>query len=404
VVPAKSAFLVVTMVAAAHAVTHANAALMPILYPAIMSNLHFDYSRLGLLLAVSRVFGQGFQWLAGYLGRIFRRKTLLGFGAIFQGVFQGLTGSCASFAQLTAWQSLNRFSGSAQHPSGNSLILEHVGKKARGRVLAVHFAGGNVGTVFVPLIAAGLLSHLGWRGTAAIFALPGIIVGCLLLLLVQEEKPGGAVVGGKGEKPHLGKETLLVLKNRNMLYVLLTQAIAAGGRGMGILMTFVPLYLSQYLRLNTMYTGILYTAMLVGSIVGPMLAGIISDRVPQRKFVLVTTYLGSTAVTILFVHAPHSAPVLSVVLFVLGCFVYAESPLLQSLAADSTEKLSRDLVFGVFFTFGFGSGALWALLMGFLVNRFGFVPAFYVMAASYAVGSLWIFLLKLGGKPATSTL
>jgi sugar phosphate permease len=135
-----------------------------------------------------------------------------------------------------------------------------------------------------------------------------------------------------------------------------------------------------------------------------MLAGIISDRVPQRKLVLITTYLTSTAMTILLIHAPHSAPVLSVVLFVLGCFVYAESPLLQSLAADSTEELSRDLVFGVFFTFGFGSGALWALLMGFLVNRFGFVPAFYVMAASYAIGSLCISLLKLDAKHATSTM
>jgi MFS family permease len=404
VLPAKSAYLVVTMVAAGHAVNHANAALMPILYPAIMSNLHFDYSQLGVLLAISRVFGQGFQWLAGYLGRIFRRKTLLGFGAIFQGIFQGLTGSSANFVQLTVWQSLNRLSGTPQHPSGNSLILEHFGKNARGRALAVHFAGGNVGTVFVPLIAAGLLAYLGWRGTAAIFALPGIIVGCLLLLLVQEEKPGGAVVGGKAQKPHLGKETLLVLKERNMLYILLAQAIAAGGRGLGILMTFVPLYLSQHLQLNTINTGILYTAMLVGSIVGPMLAGIISDRVPQRKFVLVTTYLASSAMTILFIHAPQSATVLSVVLFVLGCFVYAESPLLQSLAADSTEELSRDLVFGVYFTFGFGSGALWAVLMGFLVNRFGFVPAFYVMATSYAIGSLWISLLKLGGKPATSAL
>lgn len=402
-VPAKNDFLVVTMVAAAHAINHANAALMPILYPAIMSNLHFDYSRLGLLLAISRVFGQGFQWLAGYLGRVFRRKTLLGFGAILQGVFQGLTGGSANFAQLTAWQSLNRFSGSAQHPSGNSLILEHFGEKARGRVLAVHFAGGNVGTVFVPLITAGLLGYMGWRGAAAIFGLPGIIVGCLLLLLVQEKMPDGAVAGGKGEKPHLGKETLLVLKNRNMVYILLTQAIAAGGRGMGILMTFVPLYLSQHLQLNTMDTGLLYTTMLVGSIVGPMLAGIISDRVSERKFVLVTTYLTSTAMTILFVHSPNSAPVLSVVLFVLGCFVYAESPLIQSLAADSTEDLSKDLVFGVFFTFGFGSGALWALVMGFLVNRFGFVPAFYVMAASYAAGSLCISLLKPGRKPATST-
>jgi len=404
-VPANRAFVVVTMVTAAHAINHANVALMPILYPAIMSSLRFDYGRLGILLAITRIFGQGFQWLAGYYGRIFRRKILLGFGAVFQGVFQGLTGTSGNFFQLTVWQSLNRLSGSAQHPIGNALILEHFGRQARGRALAVNFAGGNLGTLFVPLIGAGLLASLGWRSTAVIFALPGIIVGALLLLLVHEEKPGGTVTGGKIDRPHLGKETLQVLKKRNMLYILMAQAIAAGGRGLGILMTFVPLYLSQNLGLSTMNTGFLFTTMLAGSIVGPMVAGIISDRVPQRKFVLVTSYLCSTAMTILFIHAGHSAPILSLILFVLGCFVYAESPLLQSLAADSTEELSRDMVFGVYFTFGFGSGALWAVLIGFLVNHLGFVPAFYVMATSYAIGALCISLLKPGGQyPSKSVL
>lgn len=392
----RNTFIVVTMVAAAHAINHANVALMPILYPSIMANLRFDYSQLGLLLAISRIFGQGFQWLAGYMGQFFRRKILVGFGAIFQGIFMGLTGSSANFFQLTVWHSLNRLAGSAQHPNGNALILEHFGKEARGRALAAHYAGGNVGTVFVPMIGAGLLAWLGWRGATVTFALPGIVIGSLLLFLVHEKKPGGAIVGGKAQKPHLGRDTLLVLKKRNMLFILLAQAFAAGGRGLGVLITFVPLYLSQHLGLSTINTGLLYTSMLLGSVVGPALAGVISDRLRQRKFVLVTSYLGSTALTLLFIHAGHSSWGLPLVLFVLGCFVYAESPLLQSLAADSTEELPKDMVFGVYFTIGFGSGALWVFLLGLLVEKFGFLPAFYVMASSYVMGALWIFFLKPG--------
>lgn len=399
-IPAKSGYFVLIMVAAAHAVNHAYGALMPILYPSIMSDLHFDYGQLGLLLGITRLFGQGFQWLAGYMGRFFKRKTLLGFGTIFQGCFLGLAGTSSSFPQLTAWQSMNRLSGSPQHPNGNSLILEHFGKQARGRALAVNYAGGNTGTVLVPLIGAGLLAYVGWRTTMALFAIPGIIVGAMLLSLVPEERRSTTDENGKVQKPHLGRETLQVLKKRNIRFILLAQATAAGGRGLGILITFVPLYLSQQLGFSTMKTGVLYTIMMIGSVVGPMLAGVISDRVPQRKAVLITSYLGSTAMMLVFIHLGHVTWLLPVALFVLGCFVYAESPMLQSLTADSTEELSKDVVYGVYFTFGFGSGALWAVVIGFLVNQFGFIPAFYVMAASYAVGALWISLLKLSRTPA----
>ncbi|MBI3014869.1 MAG: MFS transporter [Candidatus Tectomicrobia bacterium] len=395
----RSAYVILSMVAAAHAVNHAYTALMPILYPAIMAELKFNYSQLGLLLGISRMFGQGFQWLAGYMGRFFKRKTLLGFGAIFQGVFLALSGTASNFFQLTGWQTLNRLAGSPQHPNGNSLILEHFGKEARGKALGINFAGGNVGTVIVPLMGAGLLGFLGWRSTLAAFALPGIVIGFILLFLVREENRATDAGAGKAEKPHLGRETLLVLKKRNMLLILLAQATAAGGRGLGILITFVPLYLSQQLKMSVLSTGMLYTIMMIGSVAGPTLAGVVSDRVPQRKLVLVTTYLCSTIMTVLFIHLGHYTWLLPVILFVMGCFVYSESPMLQSLAADSTEELPKDVVFGVFFTFGFGSGALWAVAIGYLVNRFGFIPAFYVMAASYTVGALWIAMMKLG-KPA----
>ena len=85
-------------------------------------------------------------------------------------------------------------------------------------------------------------------------------------------------------------------------------------------------------------------------------------------------------------------------LFLLGCVVYAEAPMLQSLAADSTEGLSADVLFGLYYTFGFGASAIWALIMGALVDTFGFRPAFYVMAASYAAAACCISRLRLPAR------
>jgi sugar phosphate permease len=365
----------------------------------MLADLRLSYSQLGLMIGISRGLGQGLQWLAGYLGRVVPRKLLLGFGAIGQGIFLGLTGLSRGFVDLTCWQSLKLLAGTPQHPNGNALILDYFGREHRGRALSIHHAGGNLGTVLVPLAGALLLTALGWRSTLYWFALPGIVVGLLMLWTINEERetPGALKVE---EKPALGQETLALLKNRNLRLIIGAQATGAGGRGLGVVITFVPLYLTQELGVTVMNTGVLFTLMMIGSVVGPMLAGFIADRFRARKQVLIIAYLASTLTTLALVHlGAAGAWLLPVVLFILGCVVYAEAPMLQSLTADSTEAFSRDMVFGLYYTLGFGFGALWAVIMGVLVDHLGFQLAFYIMAASYTGAALWILPLRLG-RPA----
>jgi len=386
-------YRVLALVAASHAVNHSYAALMPILYPAMMAELRFGYGQLGLLIGVSGAFGQGLQWLAGYLGRYFKRKILLGVGGIAQGVCVAVTGLTQSFGHVLITQSLTRLAGSPQHPNGNALILDYFGRSHRGRALALHFAGGNVGTAFVPLTAAVLLTALGWRATLGWFALLGIVVGLVVMMAITGERDGRGARGG--ERPRLGRETLAILAHREVRLVIAAQASAAGGRGLGTVMTYVPLYLSQELGLSVMKTGALFTIMMIGSVVGPTLAGFLSDRLGARKPVLLATYAASTVGTLVLMHLGAAGSiVLPVVLFALGCVVYAESPLLQSVTADATEDENPDMVFGLFHTIGFGAGAVWAAVLGVLVEAFGFRSALVVMAASYVAAAVWILPLR----------
>jgi len=379
-------YWVLSLVALSHGMGHAYGALLPMLYPAMMADLRFSYSQLGFLVGISRMLGQVFQLAMGYLGRFVPRKVLLGAGMMGQGLFLGLSGLAQGFSNLLGWQCLKELAGSPQHPNGNALILDYFGREYRGRALSLHHAGGNAGSVLIPLIGALLLTTLGWRTTLFCFALPGIALGLLMVWGIPE---GRQTQTGQSA---LGRETLALLKNRNFRLVIGAQATGAG-RGLGIVTTFIPLYLSQDLGYTSMNTGFLFTLMLIGSVVGPMLAGFISDRLGARKSVLIVTYLASTLVTLVLVHTGE-AWLLPVVLFILGCVVFAESPMLQSLATDSTEEFSQDVVFGVYYTLGFGAGAIWAIIIGALVDHLGFQPAFYVMAVSYMAAALWILPLR----------
>ena len=386
-------YRVLALVAASHAVNHAYSALMPIIYPAMMAELRFGYGQLGLLIGVSSAFGQGLQWLAGYLGRHVQRKVLLGLGGIAQGLCVALTGLAQTFGHVLVSQSLTRLAGSPQHPNGNALILDYFGRSHRGRALALHFAGGNVGTVLVPLTAALLLTALGWRATLFWFALPGIVIGLIVMTAITGEREGPGAAGA--ERPRLGREALAILAHREVRLVIAAQASAAGGRGLGTVMTYVPLFLSQELGLSVMSTGALFTVMMLGSVVGPTLAGFLSDRLGARKPLLLATYAASTLATLVLIHLGAAGSVaLPVVLFALGSVVYAESPLLQSVTADATEDENPDMVFGLYHTIGFGAGAVWAVALGLLVESLGFRATLYVMAASYVAAALWILPLR----------
>ena len=72
---------------------------------------------------------------------------------------------------------------------------------------------------------------------------------------------------------------LAPLRHRGVVLPIIASLVAAGGRGLGILTKNLPLYLLGPIKLpHTRDVTILYTLLLAGSIVGPLLAGRVSDR------------------------------------------------------------------------------------------------------------------------------
>jgi predicted MFS family arabinose efflux permease len=139
------------------------------------------------------------------------------------------------------------------------------------------------------------------------------------------------------------------LRSRTLVIIMLVSIIAAGGRGLGNVTTYVPLYLQNILHYKSNVISVFFTLLLLGSVLGPLFGGRLSDRV-GRKAMLLVFYGGSALTTwlFLFVAAP-GMPVwlLPIALVLMGFVVYAESPLLQAYLADSASPAMRDTAFGL---------------------------------------------------------
>lgn len=381
------------IISATHAEQHAVAAIQPLIFPYVMAALGFDYATLGGLLAVANLVNGLLQGAHAWTSRFLRRRTLIGLGSIGMGLSLAFMALAQSFAQFGGAMIFGRIASSPQHPMANSLMSDWYEPKRRGRAFSIHFSGGNVGSVITPIVAGYLITRFGWQTSLYALMLPGLVFGLLAAFFVQDDR--ATVRVPKAETIRSGErlDYLAPLRDSGIRLIILARSVAAGGRGLGIVMVYVPLYLSRGLHYNMLSTSALFTIMMVGSVAGPMLAGHLSDRF-GRKPLIIGSLIGAAIATVALIIAGHSMPCIVGALILLGFTVYNESPLMQTLLSDHTRSENRDAAFAVFYVLTFTAGAAWAGILGVLVNRFGFEAAFLSMVGSYILASLATLLIK----------
>jgi MFS family permease len=381
---------ILALLALGHAVIHAQSALMPLVYPVVIDQFGLNVADIGVFIAITTAVGGLMQLTYGFLTRWIARPALLAGGQLLFGASLVVGGLAQSAGQLLMAISSARVGASPQHPVGNALLSDLFPVHRRGFAISAHISGGNVGTILVPFVGAALLATLGWNATLVVFGIPALLVGVLIALRVREDAAAYREAARSQGSPW--RQFGEVLRRRDLMLILGAALVGAGGRGLDIVAPFMILYLRGPLGLDEATTALLYAMLLVGSVVGPLLAGWLSDRF-GRKRTVVAYYLLSAVGIGLFVLAGANLILLVPVLLPFGTSVFSEGPILQAFLADRAEGRVRDMAFAVYFTFAFGVGAFWALVIGWIVTAFGFVPAFTVMGASYLAATALIALV-----------
>jgi MFS family permease len=383
--------LTLALLSIAHAAIHAQSALLPLVYAVVIVEYGLTESDIGLFIAITTAVGGSMQLAYGFLTRYIARPALLAGGQLIFGTGLLIGGLSQSIGQLIGAISVARIGSSPQHPVGNALLSDVYPAERRGFAISAHISGGNVGTVLVPFVGGALILAIGWQATLAAFGVPALIIGLLIAVFVREDhaayrrraRASGSVTSHMRE----------VLGRRDLRLILAASLVAAGGRGLDIVAPFMVLYLSGPLGFDSGTVNLLYGLLLVGAVVGPILAGVLSDRFGRRP-TLVTYYLLSAVGIVAFVAAGANLFLLVPLLLPFGTAVFSESPVLQAYLADRATGPMRDVAFAVYFTFAFGIGAMWAFIIGNVAASFGYPVAFGVMAASYVGAAVLLIAVR----------
>jgi MFS family permease len=376
------------LLSVAHAVNHAFAVLLPLIFLAIIDEYGVGVETVAFLAAIGAALAGLVQLSYAELTRRVSRRVLLAVGGVlFGGGFaaQGLAPGFGSFALANI---AARIGSSPQHPVGNGLLAEQFPARRRGWAISAHIAGGNVGTVVIALIGAPMLLWLGWRGTSIVFGLAAIGIALLILAWVREHGSDRAAAVAHGSSLGALRQ---VIADRDLRWLFLVSVLGGGGRGLGVVNLFALIHLTRVVGLDAETAGLMYGALIVFSVPMPLAAGWLSDRF-GRKPAIIGAYVGGAIGFIVFLLAGDSLLGLWAGIVVMGLFSFAESPQLQALLADIAPPATRDASYALYFTMAFGVGSLWTAVYGLVIQAFGEtqgVPAVFVlMAASFVAAAL----------------
>ena len=397
--PASHSAKALTLVSLAHGINHAQSALMSLIYPLTLRAFGAGYGRLGVMLGIASALGGSLQLVAGALGTVVRRPLLLGMGSACVGVFVALVATAQNFAQFFLWIIASRVAGAAQHPVGSSLLAHHFSQRRLGMALATHITAGNLGTALIPMVAAVMISYFGWRVTTFLFAIPIMLVG-LTIWLGLDDPRDASQHGTHAVSASFWSHSREAAGNSHLRWILLATLVVAGGSGHGILPVYIPLYLSHDLGLGPAAVGFNFSMLMVGSIVGPLLAGQLLDRF-NRQPVALGAYGFGAMLTFIFPWVGTQPLLLPLCAVLLGTATFSASPIIQTIIGSFTEDRTRDISFALFYSAAFMAGALWQPVVGYIGEAYGLKFAFGLMAISFVLASFCLVAARLDKAPSS---
>jgi MFS family permease len=391
--------LALGLISTCHVLNHLQYSITSVIFPVMMTELGFGLVGLGFISALSSFVGQGLQVIYGFLSNFFKRTTMLAVGNAVVGITAMAQYFVGSFPQLVTARVAIDAGSSPQHPLGSSILSRYY-PQSRGWALTFHHSAGNLGSFIGPAAASFALLYMGWRSAFVLFGAISLIMG--LTLFAVRDHAGGAneITGGKTKAKAGFDAYLQCLKNRNILFTSLVLMAGAAGRGTGVNMTYlVPFFMNQF-GVSASSGGFILTLMQTGGLIGPMLIAWFSDRTGKRTGITQATLFLSAVMTVLLVQHSGLTILFYINLVLYGAFVQARGALTQTMIGDFATPELTDAAFSIYYFVGFISGPIWTLIIGYVMQHYGFTEAFYVAAGTYIAGMFLLLFVKEEAKPA----
>ena len=372
-----------------------------VILPVIYTSLGLTPVTAGLIGTMRQVISGLVSMVGGFaLDKFPQRRILVLFlSLLLMGLGYLLVGLSPNYTFILLSIGMAGAAGSIWHPAALGLLSEHYPER-RGFLLALHRSSGSAGDVLGPLLVGALLLILVWQNIL-FGAFPLAIVMALLLWITLRRAGYLREIADKTtSKRRLGEQLSAlkeVLKSRELILLLLVSGVS--GLSQGSIMLWLPLYLQETQGMGSLGIGI-HLGLLSGvGIASVPVIGILSDKLGRKRVILIV--LVAQAIIALLMALTGSGISLTILVGLMGAFLFALNPLVQAGALDIAggKRLEGSLI-GLLWGSNAAFNGVSPLIVGFLITSFGYSILFWYIAIAKAIAVLFSLSLLLSTKRA----
>jgi MFS family permease len=365
-----------------HALNDATTVVVPMVFPILYGQSHLltSYSQIGWLSNLGLLATLVVQFLVVKISFHVEYRTLM--LASFLGICASL--ACVplarSFLGLLFFFLFMRAVTSVYHPVIIAWVSKSQPASSLDLAMGIQAGSGNIGVLLAFLSVGYLSQKWDWKMPLVSWAVFGLVLGAVGFLVLRG-------ISSKSEvKPSLRFSSWLKILSRIRHLV---PGFFFGGMGWAVTIYFAPSLLNHQFLVPMGQTG-LYLSLWIGlGTISGYGYGFLSRRLGRRTVFLMSLGMGASSLALIGFAPGRTAGVAGLLVF--GVFLLMTYPSLHTFVGSSVPHGDQTQAFSWVSNIQMLSGAVVALLSGFLSDRFG-IRAPFVLASVLSAGCFLYYL------------
>jgi MFS family permease len=372
--------------------------------PGIQKDFALNYTQAGMIIAIFGIAWAIGTWGMGGLSDYVGRKPVIVALVIFGGVCSWLTGLAGSFAVLLIIRAVMGFAEGGIWGPASATIAEESSPMTRARNLGLlpgifTLTGAAIG----PILSTQLMVHYGWRFVFYVYAIPAIVLGILIWIVMKETASTQATLAARragterekrvdGEGKPIGYWDVWKYRNIILMMAIWTFNMAF----LWLFTSFGMLYMEKVHQMPITTVGLVMSGFGFGAFLGAPIFGMLSDHI-GRKWSLVCCQLAGCIAAIVFVTLSPGigAGLLFPFIFIAAFCSGGVTPVLLSVSAETVGFAMAATAIGAVTGVGelIGGGIL-PIVAGGIADHIGLASTLYLAGGILILGSICGFFVR----------